>query len=182
MQTTTSKTKQNEPSKFASSRETHKNSEVQGESQLPTPMSQVVAAARTLQRFITPAELETIGSACRGEEREFFKAKLVELADLVGSMPVTYETDGQGDQATAFLHYFTSDCDWYIVERDSEEEQHQAFGLACIWEQELGYISIQELIEAGAELDLYWTPKTLGQVKAERLMQNVNYVGHPMHY
>ncbi len=154
----------------------------QGKSQMPTPMSQVITAARSLARFISPSELETIGNACRGEEREFFKAKLVELSELVGSMPCTYQTDGQGDQAVAYLHYFTPDADFYITERDQEEEQLQAFGLACIWEQELGYISIQELIECGAELDLYWIPKTLGQVKAERLMQDVNYTGHPMHY
>lgn len=147
-----------------------------------TPMTQATAAVRSLARFINPAELETIGNAASGEEGEFYKAKLVELAELVGSMPCTYETDGQGDQAVAHLHYFSRDCDWYITERDQEEEQLQAFGLAYIWEEELGYISIQELIEAGAELDLYWTPKTLAQVKAERQMQDVNYTGHPMHY
>ena len=146
------------------------------------PMTQAAAAARSLARFITPAELESIGNACEGEEGEFFKSKLVELANLVSRMPTTYETDGQGDQAVAHLHYFTPTCDWYITERDSEEEQLQAFGLACVWEEEVGYISIQELIEAGAELDLYWTPKTLSQVKTERQMTDVNYVGHPMHY
>lgn len=152
------------------------------QTKIPTPMAQVAAAARSLARFINPAELETIGNACRGEEREFYKAKLVELAGVVDSMPTIYETDGQGDQAVAHLHYFTSDCDWYITERDQEEEQHQAFGLACIWEEELGYISIAELIEAGAELDLYWTPKTLLKIKTERVMSDVNYVGHPSHY
>lgn len=140
------------------------------------------AAAKRLQKFINAQELEVIGNACRGEEREFYKAKLVEMANIVATMPTTYETDGQGDAAVAYLHYFTQDCDWYITERDREEEQLQAFGLACIWEVELGYISIQELIGAGAELDLHWTPKTLGQVKAERLMSDVNYTGHPMHY
>lgn len=150
--------------------------------QFQTPMTQAAGAATRLQKFINPSELEVIGNACRGEEAEFYKAKLVELSELVGSMPTTYETDGQGDQAVAYLHYFSRDCDWYITERDCEEEQLQAFGLACAWEHELGYISIQELIECGAELDLYWTQKTLGQVKVERLMQDVNYVGHPMHY
>ena len=147
-----------------------------------TPMSQVARAAYLLRGFINPAEMETIGHACHGEEGEFYKAKLVELAELVSSMPTTYETDGQGDQAMAFLHYFTPAGDFYITERDQEEEQLQAFGLACIYEEELGYISIKELVEAGAELDLYWTPKTLGQVKAERLMGDVNYAGHAMHY
>ena len=174
MHSTTSKNNKNQTASGRSSQQ----QQLQGK----TEMTQATAAARTLQKFINPQELEVIGNACRGEEGEFYKAKLVELAELVGSMPVTYETDGQGDQAVAHLHYFTSDCDWYVIERDCEEEQLQAFGLACIWDQELGYICIQELIEAGAELDLYWSPKTLGQVKSERLMADVNYTGHPMHY
>lgn len=150
--------------------------------QLPTPMSQVITAAQTLQRFITPQELEVLGNAVRGEEGEFWKAKLVELAELVSSMPCTYQTDGQGDKAIAWLHYFTPSSDFYITERDESNEQHQAFGLAVIWEEELGYISISELLECGVELDLYWTPCTLSQVKAERLMSDTNYTGHPMHY
>ena len=36
-------------------------------------------------------------------------------------------------------------------------------GMDCA---ELGYISIEELTEYGAELDLHWTPKTLREVKA----------------
>jgi hypothetical protein len=58
----------------------------------------------------------------------------------------------------------------------------QAFGLACLWEQEQGYISIAELNKCGADFDLSWEPKTLSQVKAERQMQDVNYPGHPTHY
>ena len=46
------------------------------------------------------------------------------------------------------------------------EGQIQAFGLANLgYGAELGYICIKELIEHGIELDLYWTPKTLGEVK-----------------
>lgn len=148
----------------------------------PVSMMEAAAAAGKIKNFISGVELEVIGNACRGDEREFFKTKLVELANTVETMPTTYQTDGQGDQAVAHLHYFSRDCDWYITERDCEEEQLQAFGLACIWEEELGYISIAELLAAGAELDLYWTPKTLSEIKAERQMQDVNYVGHPMHY
>ena len=31
----------------------------------------------------------------------------------------------------------------------------------------MGYISIDELIKHGAELDLYWNPKTVGEIKAK---------------
>ncbi|MBL0011067.1 MAG: DUF2958 domain-containing protein [Nitrosomonas sp.] len=81
-------------------------------------------------------------------------------------MPKTYGQDGMGDKAIAYLHYFSGGSDWYITEKDMEDEQLQAFGLANLGQGgELGYISIQELIDAGVEIDLYWTPKTIGQIK-----------------
>jgi hypothetical protein len=182
MHTTTSKNIKTNNNQTASPAGELTTASAQTQTQIQTPILQSAAAARRLHKFINPAELEVIDNAVRGEEGEFFKNKLVELAGIVDNMPVTYQTDGQGDQAMAWLHYFTPGGDFYITERDQEEEQLQAFGLACIWEEELGYINIIELIEAGAELDLYWTPQTLGQVKAERLMSDVNYTGHSMHY
>ncbi len=67
---------------------------------------------------------------------------------------------------TAVLHYFGRGGDWYIIERDSTDEQHQAFGIACLTGEypEKGYISIAELLENSVELDLHWTPKTIGEL------------------
>ena len=120
-----------------------------------------------LRKFITPAELAAIAGNIDGEEGEFFVNKLAELETLFKTMPKTYDQDGKGDDAIVYLHYFRGGMDWYITERDMEAEQHQAFGLADLgYGGELGYISIQELIDNGVELDLYWEPKTLGEVKA----------------
>lgn len=166
-------------------RELRPDAQNQGQKQIQKTVSmlEAAAAARKIKGFITPAQLEVIGNACRSEEREFFKAKLAELANTIETMPVTYQTDGQGMEAVAHLHYFAGAGDWYITERDCETEQLQAFGEADLgYGGELGYISIVELLECGAELDLYWTPKSLNAIKAEQAMQDVNYVGHPMHY
>ena len=120
-----------------------------------------------LRKFITPAELAAIAGNIDGEEGEFFVNKLDELETLFKTMPKTYDQDGKGDDAVVYLHYFMGGMDWYITERDMEDEQHQAFGLADLgYGGELGYISIQELIDNGVELDLYWEPKTLREVKA----------------
>jgi hypothetical protein len=129
-------------------------------------MLEAATAIKSLRPFIGWQQLDAVGDLCRGEERQFFKNKLVELAALVGAMPKTYETDGQGKQAIAQLHYFTGDCDWYITERDCEDRQLQAFGLANMgYGAELGYISLEEILACGAELDLHWTPKTLAEIK-----------------
>ena len=121
-----------------------------------------------LRRFVSTQQLSVLGDACYGEERQWFIDTLVELADRIMTMPKTYEQDGKGDDAIVYLHYFKNNMDWYITEKDMEVEQIQAFGLADLGmgSPELGYISIEELTEYGAELDLHWTPKTLREVKA----------------
>ena len=132
---------------------------------------QAVDALKTLRGFIGSGQLQAIGDACRGEEKQFFFDKMVALSDLVSTMPQTYQQDGLGDQAIVSLHYFRGSMDWYITERDSDpdgEGQIQAFGLADFGDGgELGYISIVELIASGVELDMYFEPKTLGQIRAK---------------
>lgn len=119
-----------------------------------------------LSHFVNNTQAKIIFDLCKGkEEGKFFIEKMRELAIMIDTMPKTYEQDGKGDQAVAYLHYFTPGFDWYITERDMEEAQLQAFGLACIHEMELGYISIQDILANGAELDLYWTPKILKEIK-----------------
>ncbi|MDC8446084.1 MAG: hypothetical protein LV471_09200 [Nitrosomonas sp.] len=129
-------------------------------------IADVNAVMPLLKQFIGKSQLSAIGMGIRGEEGQFFKDKLIEIANVIQTMPKTYGQDGMGDKAIAYLHYFKGGGDWHITEKDMEDEQFQAFGLANIgYGGELGYISIQELIDAGVELDLYWTPKTIREIK-----------------
>ncbi|MGW8169654.1 MAG: defense against restriction DarA-related protein [Sulfurovaceae bacterium] len=112
-----------------------------------------------LGTFIGEAQLQ----AMKSNELKDIKAQMVET---IKNMPKTYETDGQGDEAVAYLHYFKGDFNWYITEKDKYEDQKQAYGLADMGEPEMGYISIKELKDH-AELDLYWTPKTIKDIKAD---------------
>ena len=130
-----------------------------------------------LKHFIGRDQLSVVLAACKGEEGKYFRDMLTTLKSTLENMPKSYETDGQGDEATATLHYFNGGSDWYITEKDAgvpgDEEQGvqlQAFGLACLngdtENAEMGYISIEELIWHGVELDLYYTPETIGVIKA----------------
>jgi len=123
-----------------------------------------------LKNFISKQQGLVITENRKGEEKEYFQKMMVDLISKIEAMPKTYETDGQGKKATAHLHYFNGGSDWYITEKDQEDEQLQAFGFACLngdtENAELGYISIQELIENNVELDLYWTPKTIEEIIA----------------
>lgn len=128
-----------------------------------------------LALFTSMQQMSTITDLCFGEEGQFFLDKMKEYGERIESMPKTYEQDGKGDEAIAYLHYFIGGCDWYITEKDKGSpddekpgQQSQAFGMVRLHpgnEWELGYISIEEVTSYGAELDLHFTPCTLAELK-----------------
>ena len=132
----------------------------------PNTMADAIVAVDTVEPFINKSQLQVcLQNARSGEERQYFIDMLVDLAERIKSMPTTYQTQDEGSDSIAYLHYFLNDMDFYITERDISDAQLQAFGLAKIWEAEFGYISIAELLENNMELDLYWTPKPISECK-----------------
>lgn len=121
---------------------------------------------KNIKDFVPKAQLSVIANGMRGEEEDFFKEKLVEIDGIISKMPKTYETEGTKDK-TVWLHYFTGGMDWYIVEKDAEPEQLQAYGYADLgYGPEAGYINIQELVDTKqVELDLHFTPEKWSVVK-----------------
>lgn len=121
-----------------------------------------------LRHFLGPVQSRVLATLCvRSEEAPFFTQKVRDLAQLVESMPRIYEQDGKGDEAVAHLHYFLRGADWYITERDTTDEQLQAFGLVDLgYGPELGYVSLEEITACGAELDLYFTPTAIAPLRA----------------
>lgn len=123
-----------------------------------------------LKNFIGRQQLAVMLHACHGEEGAFFRTLMADLEERIVTMPKTYETDGTPGKDLATLHYFKGGSDWWIVERDSEEEQLQAFGFACLNGDaemaEMGYINIKELISHGVELDLYYKSERIPEIKA----------------
>ena len=141
----------------------------------PTLLSQGIAAGLSIRTFFSRNQFMAVAVAsdpANSEEAEFFLRKLIDLAQQIDTMPKTYEQEGKGDQATVHLHYFLGGSDWYITEKDMDGGIEQAFGYAILNGDdecaELGYISIQEITDCGAELDLHFTPCTLGDIKAKR--------------
>ncbi len=119
--------------------------------------------------FIGKSQLRAMTQILVAEEGDDMLRIMDEVEKTINSMPAIYEQDGKGDDAIVYLHYFRGGMDWYITERDFSADQYQAFGYADFgYGMEAGYISIKELIENGVELDLYWTPKTIGEIKKEK--------------
>lgn len=121
-----------------------------------------------LRPVMSDLQIMCMVNGIQGEESAFFFEKLAEIKQTVEQCPRTYETDGQGDAAMCRLHYFKGNSHAYITELDVSGPPHtQAFGVISLngYYPELGYINIQELIENGFELDLYYTNESVGDVK-----------------
>lgn len=137
---------------------------------MSTLMMQANKAADSVRAFLSARQWAAMSALCKGEEGEFFAQKFIDLAQQIDTMPKTYQQSGEGDQAIVHLHYFLGGSDWYITEKDVEGGVEQAYGYACLNGledmAESGFISIAEITQYGAELDLHWTPRSLAEVKA----------------
>ncbi len=116
-----------------------------------------------LDSLIGRSQYRTLVDLIRtSEESELFVDKVLELSEVVANTPALYAQDGAPDSAVVYLHYFKGGYDCWITELDRAE--HLAFGKASFGDYpEYGYINMEELFDSGVELDLYWTPKPIGE-------------------
>jgi hypothetical protein len=133
---------------------------------------------KIIEAWMSRGQAACVRSILRGEEGDWMRGKLAEMQAVVDGMPVTGETDGQGDAAMVGLHFFRGSADVWLTELDKgcpddepEDYQSQAFGLVDLgqgWGAEMGYVSVPEILGAGLELDLHWTPVTVGELRAKK--------------
>ncbi len=121
-----------------------------------------------IKPFLGEQQWSVISNNVDGSEYEF-KDVVDSLFKTISTMSKTYEQDGKGDDAIVYLHYFKGGSDWFITEKDSNEEQCQAFGYAVLNNDlemaELGCINIKELKEFNVELNFYFETATLGHIQ-----------------
>ena len=94
-----------------------------------------------------------------------------ELADTIPALYANEHVKDYDDVlAPAKLFSPYSNWTWYITEMDAETGT--CFGLVEGFESEIGYFDLTELAEAtlfggvpAVERDLYWTPKTIGEIR-----------------
>ena len=93
---------------------------------------------------------------------------------LADTIPAIYANEKVSDYDAVLAHakLFSpySNWTWYITEMDAETGQ--CFGLVEGFEKEIGYFDLTELAETtvfggvpAVERDLYWEPRTLGEIK-----------------
>lgn len=92
-------------------------------------------------------------------------------------LPPLYSTDGEGDAAWARIKWFDpcGSFTWYVLEYDPTDDLVFAFVTSSQCpEGELGYVSVEEIRKVRnrmglrIERDLYWIPRTLGEIQAQR--------------
>lgn len=92
---------------------------------------------------------------------------MIKLFNQILLTPIVY---GSNKDSKFMLHYFNSGPDVYIKELDYGTGL-QDYGFVILNGDlemaELGYVSIQDLIKQGFELDYYYTPQTLAEIKKE---------------
>jgi hypothetical protein len=145
-----------------------------------TNVDKIIAAAAALKgmltNFMPTSQRLALITQLAGEEANGAADLVLNIVERIKACPLTYQTDGQGMNAVAHLHYFAGNFDAWISERDAGEDrtrplagfgvQRQAFGLASFGHEcDFGYIGIAEIIHHEVELDLHWEPKQLKDCK-----------------
>ena len=104
----------------------------------------------------------------RKRGHQLMTQKLADTIPDLGANANVADCDDIIAPAKLFSPY--SNWTWYITEMDPENGQ--CFGLVEGFERELGYFDLTELAETtvfggvpAVERDLYWEPKTLGEIK-----------------
>ncbi len=96
--------------------------------------------------------------------------------EIGDTIPALYANDSVSDYDSVLAHakLFSpyTGWRWYVTEWD--RETGLCFGLVQGFDTELGYFDLTELAEAtvfggvpAVERDLYWKPKTLGEIRRE---------------
>jgi hypothetical protein len=86
---------------------------------------------------------------------------------LERTIPPLYSQE-QAQDPIVRAHYFTPAADWYVIEHDAlapDGMVHLCYGLVSWQDEELGYFTLDELREAGAEHDRNFTPRKLSEVR-----------------
>lgn len=125
---------------------------------------------KQLKFFVSDYQLRSLQDIFKGDESEFATETAAALANIINTMPGTYETEEtETPDKIVYLHYFKGGSDFYIIEKDKGSDQDpepgkqfQAWGYAVLngdhENAEFGYINIHELINNGVELDFNFKP------------------------
>jgi len=93
--------------------------------------------------------------------------------EILDKLPKLYSQENNPDP-TVVCKFFDpcGSWTWFIIEGEQKDDDFLMFGLVKGFEEELGYVSMNELASVknkfglGIERDMHWTPVPLSKVKS----------------
>lgn len=141
------------------------------------------AALMFMKPFMPTGEWKVVRDSMKGEEGQYFIDMMVNLMALIKKMPKSYATDGQGERAIAYLHYFGGATDIWVTESPDDPTEDNAFGFTILngdkQNAEMGAQYLPEIVSAGLELDLHWKPISIEKVKQEEGFAGYDTISPP---
>lgn len=132
----------------------------------PLDWAEIVAACR---EFVPHSQMRFCIGHLNGEEGQHFIDVLTKLADIWKGAATTRQTNGMGESAVAFMHFFGGSFDLYLTEKDVEAEQLQAYGYVRIGRNEgfeAGYVDLTEIqAEPIINVDFDFMPETIATLR-----------------
>jgi hypothetical protein len=97
------------------------------------------------------------------------RTALARIATLWDSMPAAGTAETNRQRTRAFVHYHYAGAAWWLLEQPPQLNQphSQALGLADLADGtpvQYGYIDLTEVLELGAELDLFYQPQLVQDI------------------
>lgn len=116
-----------------------------------------------IARFIGRTQKAALRDFLRGPEGKDFRELINQAETNAAAIPAMYAQDGKGINAMAFTHLFKGGRDVYLMEMNDSE----AFGLGRSHphDAEFSYFDLQELRTLDLEIDLHFTPQSVGVIK-----------------
>jgi hypothetical protein len=130
----------------------------------------LLIAVRVVKRFLPDWQYQRMTEASNSaEDVAYYIAQFQKVNATIQALPTTYHQAHKGDAAIAYLHYWLGHSHWWITEKDRMGGIQQATGLTLLegdtGNGTQGYISIAEIVEQGAMLDVRFVPTSLERVK-----------------
>lgn len=132
-------------------------------------IASAVAAVPLVRKFAPPSQMREIIAGTQGDEREKFLGILADFGDRIFRMPAASgdkapPLDAEGEIAQ--LHYRVGRYNWYLTRKGSENPVENAvvFVTAPGVRESIGFISVQEILASGGELDLSFKPQRLSKI------------------
>lgn len=125
-----------------------------------------VAAIPTVNKFAPSRQMREIIAGTQGDERQKYLEILSDFGERIVRMPVSGEEVIPKEDEIAQLHYKSGLYNWYVTRKGPETPTENALVLITApgIPESIGFMSVKDIINLGAELNLSFKPQRLSKI------------------